>query len=358
MQRRIFLGRAASIIGLASFPRTPAGGQEPKGKQRTRTLLDEFRESLYRWSERLWDGARGGFRQNEQVGVNLMSTTDIAWIRHAVNEERRDDVQRERWIAYLRRAQDPHTGVVAYNAPPRGHTHNDGHCLWHTVRALRLLGGELPLFPQYLQEATTPAGLKMWFAARDWEGTAHHHEVLGLVPVLANHNDAEWTDTFFREIETQQNSANGCWPKTKVNVSRTFAYSVMHRGLKRIPPAAERIIDTMLAMQSPNGLWGEQPTFHTMDVAYLLVRLPPLVSHREADCRAALARLGRFMQRYVKEELEGVMQEGTHRMLAVAHTLGLLQEQFPDEYRSERAYQFGWDVPEQYRCAVIARRLG
>jgi hypothetical protein len=29
----------------------------------------------------LWDPQAGGYRQNEAVGVNLMSTTDIAWIR-------------------------------------------------------------------------------------------------------------------------------------------------------------------------------------------------------------------------------------------------------------------------------------
>ncbi len=75
-----------------------------------------------RWSEGLWDPRAGGYRQNEAVGVNLMSTTDIAWIRYAVNEEQLDAGHREPWIRYLQRAQAPTTGVVAYNASPGGHT--------------------------------------------------------------------------------------------------------------------------------------------------------------------------------------------------------------------------------------------
>jgi hypothetical protein len=41
-------------------------------------LLDDFRAALFRWSEGLWDPQAGGDRQNDAVGVNLMSTTDIA----------------------------------------------------------------------------------------------------------------------------------------------------------------------------------------------------------------------------------------------------------------------------------------
>lgn len=351
MHRRKFLIRLAQAgaVSLGAVGRSLHAADKPA------RLLDDFRAALFRWSERLWDPQTAGYRQNDAVGVNLMSTTDIAWIRYAVNEEQLDGGHREAWIGYLQRAQDPKTGVVAYNAPPGGHTHNNGHCLWHTVRALNILGGQLLHFPHYLRPALTPAGLNAWFEERDWEGQAHHHEVLGLIPLLANRNDADWTEAFYRQLARQQNPDNGCWPKGRPNVSRTFAYTVLHRGVGRMPPHAEKMIDTMLDMQGKSGLWGSQPTFHTMDAAYILVRLPSKLSYREGEARDALARLGGAMRAYVRDQFEEVCREGTHRMLSIAHTLGLLQEAFPDEYPSQRPYRFHWDDPRQYRCDVIVR---
>ena len=46
----------------------------------------------------------------------------------------------------------------------------------------------------------------------------------------------------------------------------------------------------------------------------------------------------------------------THRMLAVTHTFGLLQEAFPNEYKSERPYRFDWDKLDLYACKVITRK--
>jgi len=43
-------------------------------------------------------------------------------------------------------------------------------------------------------------------------------------------------------------------------------------------------------------------------------------------------------------------------MLAVTHTFGLLQEAFPNEYKSERPYRFDWDKLDLYACKVITRK--
>ena len=64
------------------------------------------------WSERLWGpvGEYGGFRMNDEVGLNLLSSTDIAWIRYAIDDPDLTSGHRDEWIGYLRAQQDPVSG--------------------------------------------------------------------------------------------------------------------------------------------------------------------------------------------------------------------------------------------------------
>lgn len=50
-------------------------------------------------------------------------------------------------------------------------------------------------------------------------------------------------------------------------------------------------------------------------------------------------------------------ENNPHRMLAVTHTFGLLQENFPDEYHSEQTIRFDWDKLDLYYCEIIQKQL-
>lgn len=139
-----------------------------------------------------------------------------------------------------------------------------------------------------------------------------------------------------------------------LNISRTFAYTVLHRATGRMPPRPEKIADAMLALQQPDGFWGGKPGFSTMDAAYILVRLPPVLAYREEESRRVLERLALALDRFYRES-ETQVHQSTHNMLAVVHTFGLLQEVFRDQFPSERPYRFDWDQPSMYRCDVIRR---
>jgi hypothetical protein len=283
-----------------------------------------------------------------------MSTTDVAMVRYATADPDLRGPDHTAWVSYLRDAQDPTTGVVAYNPPRGGQTHSDGHAMWQTVRSLNILGGQLAHFPHYLRPVMTPEGLEQWFDQDD-SPAANHHNVLGLVPILASRNDPEWAEVLYRKIAEQQNPKNGAWPRTKVNISRTFAYSALHRATGRMPPHAEQIVDTILSLQRENGCWENNPAFLTMDAAFILVRLPPLLNYREQDARLAMKRVGRAFSELLPSGFEAIARGGTHRMVAIAHTLGFLQEVFPDEFPSQPQYRFDWDKPELFRCDVIAK---
>ena len=327
----------------------------PQADEPNRGFLDALRDKIHRWTESLWDPARGGFRQNAAIGVNLMSTTDVAWMRYAANDPDIGGGHRDAWVRSLQQSQDSRTGIVRYDPRDGGLLHSDGHALWQTVRALNILGGQLLHFPHYLRSAANVRGLKAWFDAVDWDGgRSNHHEVLGLVPLLANLNDPEWTEVFYRKIAEQQSPENGGFPRSKLNISRTFAYTALHCATGRLPPRPQKIVDAMLALQQPDGFWQAKPGFSTMDAAYILVRLPPVLAYRQEQARRALERLALALNRYYREN-ETEIDQSTHGVLAIVHTFGLLQEAFPDRFPSERPYRFDWDKPSMYRCDVIRR---
>lgn len=316
------------------------------------SFLDSLRTETHEWTESLWDPELGGFRQNAEVGANLLSTTDVAWLRYATNDPDLCSGHSAAWIAYLQNSQSPETGIISYRSAGQGHS--DGHAFWHTVRALNILGADILHFPGHQRGATTVDGLKAWFDAVDWDGPAsNHHGVLGLVPLVVSLEDPALAKTFYEKLAEQQNGTSGAWPRPEPNISRTFAYSVLHVAVGTVPPHAACMLDTILSLQDANGFWGNEPHFHTMDAAYLLVRIPRLIAHRQADSVRTLVRLADALLYFWGENRSRVMQN-PHWALSIVHTFGLLQEAFPERFPSEWPFRFDWDRPAMYHCDVIA----
>lgn len=323
-------------------------------------FLDSLRDVLDEWSTSLFDPASGGFRSGLGSDVDLLSSADMIWIRYAANSADPGAPDRARILGYLQRAQDPLTGRISYHS--RGQGHSDGHAFWMVVRALAILGGQLSHFPAYQQPMMTAEGLASWFDGIDWSRVdrtdprrSNHHEVLALIPVVASITGL--ADVFLQKIGEQQDPISGTWPRGKTSISRTFAYSAVHLAAGKLPRHPDRIVSEMLRLQNASGTWDrELPGYATMDAAYLLVRLPPRIGHRQADATAALRKLSSAMRTVFAEE-QPAFFANPHQLLAVVHTFGLLQEAFPDEYPAERSYRFDWDKLEMYVCDVI-RQIG
>ena len=323
-----------------------------------KSFLDDFREEIRRWSEGLWvedDRGRGGFRSVSGSDATLIASTDVAWIRYAVNDTEIDGSRREKWIRWLQDCQDPARGQFAYRPETCGHS--PGHAFWHSVRALRILGADVKHFPEYLRPLATPDGLVSYFDGIDWSSSrSNHHDVLGLVPLMVSRNDPQLIDVFYAKLAEQQDADSGTWPGGRpANISRTFAYSVLHMAAGRTPPRAERIVDAILSLQDGDGFW-RGPGFLTMDSCFLLVRLAPEIGYRTEAALTALERLDEAMESIYRARMDQYLGD-THRTLAICHTYGFLQEAFGGKYPSERPYRFDWDNTEIYRSDVIASGL-
>ncbi len=354
-------------------------------------FLDALRAQLHDWSLALYDPASGGFRRNDAIGPNILSTTDVIWIRYADGDPELGAPDREAIVAYIQGKQDPLTGKISHDPGPASQNHSDGHAFWQAVRALRILDAQILHFPVYLEPVLTPAGLEAWLAKFDWDRGAdggwtgtpwanqasapaapelgslprgNHHEILGIIPAIASLGDPALTETLYHGIARQQHPKVGTWPRAGTNISRTFAYTSLHLAAGRLPNMPDKILEEALRLQQENGLWDHPlPGFHTMDATYLLVRLPPLIgdypqaSALRAQATAALRRVSAAMRRVYAAE-QATLLDNTHQTLAVTHTFGLLQEAFPDEYPSAQPYRFDWDKLELYDCEIISRRAG
>ncbi|MGI5819605.1 MAG: hypothetical protein ACOX9R_16090 [Armatimonadota bacterium] len=317
--------------------------------------LDALRDTVCAWTESLWDRRTGGFRHNAQIGPNVMSTTDVVWMRYAVNASDLAAGHRDAVVACLQGYQDPVTGKVCHDPGPAGQGHSCGHAFWQTVRALNLLGADLLHFPHHLRSALTVEGLERWFDAVDWDGpTSNHHEVLALTPLLASLDDPAWAETYFRKIGEQQDPTTGTWSRSRTNISRTFAYTALHRAAGRMPERPERMLDTILSLQRPGGFWEDEPRFLTMDCIYLLTRTARDLGYRRADADEALARAAAALADFLRTHGER-LRENPHSMSANVHAFALLQEAFPEEYPGEAQFRFHWDRPEAYYSEVVAR---
>ena len=321
-----------------------------------KTDLDDLAGRIQSWSESLWEMTAddtGGFRKNADVPVNLLSSTDVAWIRHAMGQGDVAGGKRDAWVRFLRTRQDPRTGRFRYE--PHAETNlSTGHALWHVVRSLNILGADLAHYPHYLADTVPLAGLEAFFDAVDWSGPpSNHHEVLGLSPLLVSLGDEQWTETFYRKLADQQDRQTGTWPAGRpINISRTYAYTVLYHAAGRMPAMPDRIVDAILATQGAEGFWNG-PGFHTMDSAYLLIRLGGAIGHRRADATAALERLRAAMNELAATRLREVLRD-THGTLAVVETFSLLQEAFPRAYPAETAWRFDWTDTALYRSERIA----
>lgn len=317
-------------------------------------FLDALRAALHAWTLSLFDPISGGFRQNDCIGANIMTSTDVVWMRYATNDPELGAPDKDRVLSYLQGSQDPHTGGICHDRGPAGQGHCDAHAFWQTVRALNLLAGCPPRFPAHLEPLLSPDGLRQWFDGIDWDSRtgSNHHEVLGIVPLLVSLKDPAWTDTFFSKLGEQQDPETGAWPRNRVNISRTFAYTVLHIAAGRLPRFPAKIVHTLLRLQRATGFWDEPtPAFHTMDACYILTRLPRLIGMGSPEVEEVLGRLEIRMREWFAEHQTTIL-DNPHRMLANVHTLGLLQESFPERWPSARPYRFDWEQTAVYQISL------
>ena len=315
--------------------------------------LDPIRDDLIAWAESLYLDDAGAFRNGDAPAPSLSSSLFIAYILFSMDAVDEAACDRAKWIAWIQSQQNAQDGSFAF--PPRTKPRR-GIAFWNAVRVLNILGAQVARFPEEQRGAMTVGGLRQWF--KTWKASGDtHHEVLAHVPMLVGHPDAAWAEAFYEELTAQQHLLLGTWPNEgPANISRTFAYSLIHMGMDRLPPQADRIVDAMLPLQGADGFWHGGPGFSTMDAVYLLSRLPKATGWREADANAALHRIADALVPHYSAHAERHKLD-THQFTAIVQTLALLSEALPERFATSRPWRFGWDNKAFWHCRAIEEAL-
>ena len=318
--------------------------------------LDTIRNDLINWADSLWLDGIGAFRNGNSPQPSLKSSLFMTYILYSMDALGVVACDRNRWRSWIQSQQDERDGSFVFPAVTWSRHPQRGHALWNAVRALNMLGGQILRFPVYQRSAMTTTGLKAWF--KSWERSKQsHHEVLALVPSLVSHPEENWVDEFFNQLAEQQDKTLGVWPKEKVSISRTFAYSLIHMGVGRLPPQPEKIVDAMLNLQKENEFWEERLGFATMDAVYLLSDLAEKIGWRVSAAKNALHRVMDALIPYYQRHVNSYKGD-SHQLLAMVQTWALLSRALPERFITSHVWQFGWNESRFWQSKVIKDQLG
>ena len=326
--------------------------------------LDLIREELQEWLAGLYteENGLGSFRMGAEGEPNLLSATDAAWLMYAMGTvDRFPEDKKRAWVAWLKAQQNEQDGSYAYtSAVGPKNMHSNGHAFWHTSRALGILGSEINVFPEYLRPLITTDGLDKWFRAWREQENNTHHDVLGLIPMLANTNDQAWIDLFYDNLTADQDSETGTWltPAKKTNISRTFAYNCIYAAAGKIPDHAEIMVDTIFSLQAADGLWHDSnhSYFSSMDSIYILSHVPQKIGYKTAEANDALTKAAKRMSEVFDEEKE-YFRGNTHAMLSIVHAFGLLRDAVPEMFAPSAPWHFDWDNTKLFKSSIFSSVL-
>lgn len=319
--------------------------------------LDPIREDILSWAASLWLEEPGAFRDGASEEPSLQASLFLCYILYSIDGLDAFEHRRGQWVQWIQAQQSEQDGSFSFSPAIGSARPRKGIALWNAVRGLNILGAQIERLPRYQRSTHTVEGLRDWFETWKAWGDSHH-EVLALVPTLECHPDEAWGDAFFDELADQQHPMLGYWLKgdKPPNISRTFAYSLIHIGMGRLPPQPDRIVDTMLDLQGADGFWNGALGYSTMDAIFLLGRLPEAISYREGDAEGVLNRTLDVLIPFYETEANRI-REHIHPFAAMVQSLALLYEALPDRFATSRPWRFSWANRAIWRCEAIAEVL-
>ena len=307
----------------------------------------------------------GCVRANPGAGPDFYASADWAIIRTVWGEDLRRSLspeQRNDWLAHLAGQADPADGSF-----PVFRGHSKLHANGTAVGAFGALGGRMPVPVRLYEPFADPARAGAWLeTAIDWSRQwSASHLFWGGIHCFALSRAATpaWREAVFAWLDAHLDPATGWWcrgiPHEDRNQPLGGAAHILpvYQHLGRRFPFPERLIDSVLALQYPEGNWlrGDwlvNPGFTYLDLDGLYAldvarRWAP--GYRHADITAATARHADLVEPAVEAELERSLASHPHRILELIGTLGLVQRFAPERFRDDRRWTDIFSDPALYR---------
>lgn len=279
-------------------------------------------------------------RDLPEAPATLYATCDVAWIRGCMGEDLTKTLtstQRQQWIGYINSfARDDGTYP--------GGRHSLQHANGMVIGALAVLGGKQLCPVSLYDEFDGVDEIETWLEDIRWErqwgashlfwGGMHCYSMSGQC------SDA-WRQRVFRWLDDNLDPDNGWWRKGVPQAARHIEVLggaahiwPIYQHHERPFPYPRQVIDSILAMQQPDGSWLGFGNYMELDALYGLAYMHSQVpDYRAEDIAAAACRHGRLVQDGYAGFLSAA--PNAHSLLAVVGTLALLQELDPDHFRDD-----------------------
>jgi hypothetical protein len=271
----------------------------------------QLRTRVLGWLDtmRAGDGP-GEYRLNAGVAPTVFASCFAVYLRHLF-DDRPPTGERQAWLDRILAYQDPVTGLFVdpgnrERSPDT--THDAQHLDWQLttfcLSAVNALGG-VPRYPLAFVDAWTPDRTRAYLSSLDWTNPWNSgNKAMFLGIVLSCHATAgsagavSALEAWFDWHDVHRNAA-GFWG---LGTSAQFidgmggAYHqfLIYRFWQRPIGPLERIVDRVLFLQQPDGLYSPWPsgaTCYELDAVDILVHAYRTADYRRPDIAAALRRL-------------------------------------------------------------------
>jgi hypothetical protein len=232
-----------------------------------------------------------------------------------------------------------------------------GHHLLHAngmvVGALGVLGGQQLAPVRLYDEFNTVENVEGWLEKLDWAGQwrASHLFWGGLhIFSFSKSCTAEWRRVVLDWLDRELDETSGWWRR---GVPHTDRHQPLGGSVHILPlyehhdrafPYPERVIDSTLALQLPEGHWyslpGRAPLHYLeLDALYALRLMQSYVpAYRKDDIDGALDRyIDRALQFWTSSK-DVILRDHPHFILGAIATFGLLRQHRPDQFTDDRAW--------------------
>jgi hypothetical protein len=279
-------------------------------------------------------------RDLPEAPATLYASCDVAWIRACMGEELSETLapsQRRQWIDYINSfARDDGAYV--------GGRHSLQHANGMVIGALAVLGGRQKFPVTLYEEFDDVDEIEPWLENVRWErqwGASHLFWGGMHCYSLSDRCSDAWRERVFHWLDDNLDPTTGWWRRGVPQAGRhievlggaAHIWPIYQHHQRRFPHPRQ-VIDSILAMQQPDGSWLGFGNYMELDALYGLAYMHSLApDHRPGDISAAACRHGRLMQQYYAGFLSAA--PNAHLLLAVVGTLALLQELDPNHFQDD-----------------------
>jgi hypothetical protein len=337
------------------------------------------RADVLEFCERLRDrdGRCGAYRMAPRARCDLYASCDVAIMRTIMGEDLSQSLaaaQRAEWCDHINSFGRHHFGERGDGSYGDTMGHSTLHANGMVIGALGVLGGRQAYRISLYDDFADAGRVTPWLESLDWRRAWRaSHLFWGGVHCFSCSARATmpWLEATFAWLNANLDPRTGWWRAGTDFEDRHQGLGgaahlwplYEHHGRKF--PLPERVIDSVLALQLPNGSWLEQRNaderHHVMhylelDALYalgLMRRFSP--DYRRDDIVAAAERYGALVQDYYDHHAHELFAQHPHAVLAAVSVFGALQRLLPDVFVDDVAWSGIFSDRRLYRTRAVER---